>query len=131
RIFGYFDKEEMVVLTNLRIVASYSSSEIRLRKYDDEKSTKQPSSLKGTREVYFREYGKQINCQIYDRAKLSPKDVIMGPAIIEEYDSTTVIYPSQQVFVDQYLNLIITLVDQNNESYLKSMKEIKEVTYSD
>jgi N-methylhydantoinase A/oxoprolinase/acetone carboxylase beta subunit len=42
-----------------------------------------------------------------DRFKLAPGDSFVGPAIIEQYDSTIVVPPQWSVAVDGYVNLII------------------------
>ena len=45
--------------------------------------------------------------KIYDRAKLRPGHRIPGPAIVSEYDSTTVVLDGYTAEVDRYLNLLI------------------------
>ena len=49
--------------------------------------------------------------KIYDRAKLSAGLTILGPAIVSEMDSTTVILPDHQALVDKVGNLIINPVE--------------------
>jgi len=44
---------------------------------------------------------------VYLREKLGPNNKINGPAIIEENTSATVLYPNQELYVDDYGNLII------------------------
>jgi N-methylhydantoinase A len=51
-----------------------------------------------------------MSTPLYDRGLLVPGDSIMGPAIVEQLDSTTVIWPSQNCDVDAYKNLFIKLV---------------------
>jgi N-methylhydantoinase A len=51
---------------------------------------------------------------VYQRATLSSGNVILGPALVEEYASTTVIFPGDRLTVDRLGNLIIEV---NNESY--------------
>ena len=64
--------------------------------------------LKGRREVYFLETG-FAPCDVYNRYALVEGDIIAGPAIIEERESTTVMPPGTQAAVDSSLNLIIEL----------------------
>ena len=64
--------------------------------------------MKGQRKVYFPETG-FAPCDVYDRYMLVEGDVIEGPAIIEERESTTVMPPGTQASVDSSLNLIIEL----------------------
>jgi N-methylhydantoinase A len=44
---------------------------------------------------------------VYDRARLGADDRIAGPAIVEQYDSTTVVLPGQALTVDDFGNLLI------------------------
>ncbi len=47
-------------------------------------------------------------CAIYGRAALRAGNLISGPAIVEEYDSTTVIPPATSAAVDQTGNLVLS-----------------------
>ena len=42
------------------------------------------------------------------RAQLQPGDRLDGPAIVEEFGSTTVVYPGQRVEVDRFANMVLT-----------------------
>ena len=64
-------------------------------------------ALKGARKAYFAEAGGFADTTVYDRAGLRPGDVLSGPSIVEEPDSTTVCPPGYAVGVDEYLNLHI------------------------
>jgi len=59
----------------------------------------------GHRRVYF-EAG-DLDAPIYTRDRLQPGDCIEGPAIVEEFGSTTVIFPRQRASVDDFANLRI------------------------
>ena len=45
--------------------------------------------------------------RIYDRTKLSPGARIPGPAVVTEFDSTTVVLPGFTAEVDIHFNLLI------------------------
>jgi N-methylhydantoinase A len=49
----------------------------------------------------------RIEVPVYRRRYLTPGNVVVGPAIVEEQTSTTVLYPGQTAKVDAYLNLEI------------------------
>jgi N-methylhydantoinase A len=51
--------------------------------------------------------GRAHECSIYDRPRLAPGDAIAGPAIVEEYGATTVVYPGQRAEVDRLGNVIL------------------------
>jgi N-methylhydantoinase A len=63
------------------------------------------------RKCYFEQYSDVINTPIYERSGLKPGHQIKGPAIVEQEDTTTVVYPSDVVIVDKFNNLIMTRID--------------------
>jgi len=65
------------------------------------------ASPKGWRRAYFDEYQDLVDTPLYERAALAPGQEIKGPAIIEQGDTTTVIYPNQEAKVDAWGNLIM------------------------
>ena len=58
-----------------------------------------------TREVWFN--GKAHTAMIFERDNLSAGATFDGPAIVEQFDSTTVIPPNSTAEVDQYKNILI------------------------
>jgi len=52
--------------------------------------------------------GERRATRIYDRAKLEPGAALDGPAIVTEFDSTTVVLPGHRASVDVNYNLLIT-----------------------
>ncbi len=57
-------------------------------------------ALFGTRAVYFD--GQRRETPLYERARLAPGDRLVGPAIVEEFGSTTVVFPGLAATVDAY-----------------------------
>ena len=51
--------------------------------------------------------GQKIPAKIYDRAKLQPGATFDGPAIVTEFDSTTVVLPGYVASVDATFNILI------------------------
>jgi len=58
------------------------------------------------RHVWFD--GQQYATTIYDRARLKPQMRFAGPAIVTEFDSTTVVLPGYLAEIDVNLNILIT-----------------------
>ena len=58
-------------------------------------ATATPSAPDGTRPVGFG--GGHVECPVYDRARLRPGDRLAGPAVVEEFGATTVVFPGQHV----------------------------------
>ncbi|HEY0939828.1 MAG TPA: hydantoinase/oxoprolinase family protein [Steroidobacter sp.] len=59
----------------------------------------------GTQAVYMD--GEDLTAIVYDRTKLEAGNVIPGPAIVMEMDSTTVILPAHRGVVDAHGNILI------------------------
>jgi N-methylhydantoinase A len=68
-------------------------------------------AVKGQRPVYFQGDG-FVTSTVYDRARLRWGASFSGPAIVEQWDSTTVVPPGAAVDVDEYLNLVIRVRPQ-------------------
>jgi len=49
-----------------------------------------------------------VAVSVYGRERLRPGHTLSGPAIVEQYDATTVICPEQQAVVDRFGNLVVT-----------------------
>ena len=64
------------------------------------------AAVVGSRRVYEGN-GQFAQYTLYDREKLHNGNVIQGPAIIEQMDSTTIVLSNQKATVDQYLNMMI------------------------
>ena len=52
--------------------------------------------------------GERVPTKIYDRSKLEPGALLSGPAIVTEFDSTTVVLPGYAAQVDTSFNILIT-----------------------
>ena len=52
--------------------------------------------------------GRRVPTKIYDRSRLQPGASLEGPAIVTEFDSTTVVLPGHRAEVDVNFNILIT-----------------------
>jgi N-methylhydantoinase A len=66
-------------------------------------------TLKGTRSVYFPETGGFVDCPVHDRYALGAGDIIEGPAVIEERESTIVLIPGSRATADEHSNILVTI----------------------
>jgi len=64
-------------------------------------------ALKKARPVYFRRAADFVDTPVYERARLAVGDVLAGPVVIEEPDSTTIVPPEYRVRVGDFLQLVI------------------------
>jgi N-methylhydantoinase A len=60
-------------------------------------------------EILFE--GERRPTPIYDRGRLAPGNRFAGPAIVTEFDSTTVVLPGYVAAVDRFSNILITPED--------------------
>ena len=66
-------------------------------------------ALRYERDAWFRVGGslEQVPTRFYDRAALKAGNRLEGPAIVNQYDSTTVIPPGLTAHVDRFGNIVI------------------------
>jgi N-methylhydantoinase A/oxoprolinase/acetone carboxylase beta subunit len=66
-------------------------------------------ALRYERDAWFRVGGslEQVPTRFYDRTALKAGNRLEGPAIVNQYDSTTVIPPGLTAHVDRYGNIVI------------------------
>ena len=107
RAYGYSAPDEPIEIVNLRLTAIGKIAKPRQRALT-RGETHAAIAQKATRPVYFAKKNGYVDCAIYDRYRLGAGCVLLGPAIVEEVDSTTVIHPGYQAEVDHYGNLIMT-----------------------
>lgn len=67
------------------------------------------ASLRGHKPVYFRSAGDYVPTPVYKRDLLKSGNQIVGPALIEEHASTTVVQPGDSLQVDPFGNLQISI----------------------
>jgi N-methylhydantoinase A len=110
-VFGFSAKEN-VELINLRSVSVgvTKKPKIHRKKNTEEGSSSVPSTF---RDVFFEEFNEHVSCPVYIREQLSSHSILYGPCIVEQYDTTTVVYPTWKGVVDRYGSLILKM---NGES---------------
>ena len=60
------------------------------------------------RETYFTSVGETSRIPVYDRDDLARGQRLTGPAIVEEWTTTTVVLPGWEMIVDRLGNLVLT-----------------------
>jgi N-methylhydantoinase A len=106
RRYGFSPSQEVIELVNIRVSAIGSTPKIPL--HTQSKHKRDPSSaLKGQREVFFPTIEAYSPTPIFDRYRLHYGNRIIGPAIIEQQDSTIVVNPYQAVHIDRFGHVII------------------------
>jgi len=112
RRYGYHTPEQPVEIVN-----------IRLRAVGKRKKLQFPSlEVRGgedprvdTRTVYLESSEKALECPIYRRERLGPGAEITGPAIIQEYACTTVLFPGDRGTVTDTGEIVIQISEANRD----------------
>ena len=105
QIYGFRMEDTPCEIVNLRAVGLGKVPELHFPEKKADKSTDSSHAVFNEHKVYFE--GNWIPTKIYAREKLRPNNQIQGPAIVTEFDSTTVILSGHQAEVDRYLNILI------------------------
>lgn len=105
--YGYFNPEDAVEIVNFRLTAR--AGRVRPAAAGTSAGVKPVKPVReALREVYFED-DRPVQTSIYDRQKLIPGHVVEGPAIIDQLDTTTPIFPTDRAEVDALGNLIIQI----------------------
>ena len=110
RLYGYASPDNPTQLVNLRLTALTSLARPTLAPADLDGASDPARAQRERREVFFE--NEPLDTWVYDRSDLKPGDTIAGPAVVEQLDSTTVVWPGQTAAVDAYGNLILERVRQ-------------------
>ena len=104
-MFGHMAPEEPVEIVSYRVRGIGIVPQVEMPKFAPTGGTLS-HALRETRTVRFD--GADIDCPIYQRERIDVGLSVAGPAILDQFDCTTVIYPGQVARVDAWKNLIIT-----------------------
>ena len=110
--YGFASPGDPTMLMNLRLIGTGRVERPAVRRLA-RGADASARSIKGTRHVYFSEPAEALEVDIYDRELLMAGDVLAGPTIIEQMDTTIVIPPAARVEVEDQGSLIISIVDDN------------------
>lgn len=105
KVYGFSREEETVELVNIRLTAIGAIPKISF----DKTGNGVRAELKPVqaRNVFFG--GRFVETPVYNRSGLGAETVVEGPAVVEQLDSTIVVYPGQRAVTDAFGNLIIHL----------------------
>jgi N-methylhydantoinase A len=105
--FGYNDPNKRVQVVNVRLKARGQVARPSLAHLEKLEHTRMVPD--GWQEVYFGNGAgvEKPNVPVYQRERLRSEATIVGPALITQYDTTSVVPPDWQVRVDMVGNLIL------------------------
>ena len=97
------DRTARIDLVNLRVRITGKTPAITLQRV--QQATGEPAS-KGAREIWYG--GRRHPARLYERSLLAAGHRVDGPAIIEQFDTTTVVAPGFVAVTDEHGVLILT-----------------------
>jgi N-methylhydantoinase A len=101
--YGFAVESESVFALGLRVRAVGRIPKPRFGESTADAGNPEPV---GSRPVWFEETG-FVETPLYMRVPWQPRVPVAGPAVIDEYDSTTIVLPGQQWFTDETGSILI------------------------
>jgi len=112
-LFGHSSPDAAVEFITLSVSATGPMP--RSKMFEIEKGGASPDKAKkAERSVYFEEFKEYRNCPTFERSLLKANNIIKGPAVVEQMDTTIVIPPGQKATVDKYGNIFIDIMIPSN-----------------
>ena len=105
RRFGHAALDEPLELVNLRLTAVGARPKIEFPKL----ARGGADARVGTRDIHLDDAARPVSCAVYRREKLGSGAEVRGPAVIEEYASTTVLFDGDVARVADTGELIVTV----------------------
>ena len=102
REFNYRRDDAPVSIFRVALTATGMVPKAELQTHQVNKNT---PTTDNTRDVWFD--GKAHTAMVFERDNLTAGATFDGPAIVEQFDSTTVIPPKTTAEVDKYMNILI------------------------
>jgi N-methylhydantoinase A len=108
QVYAISVPNEVPEVVNLRVVSVSKVPHLDLP--DIEAGGRSPEAARtGSRSALFEEYAEYVDTPVYRRDLLRQGNVIEGPAIIDQLDSTTVVLPRQRAEVVRFGTIVITV----------------------
>jgi N-methylhydantoinase A len=104
-MFGHMAPEQAVEVVSYRVRGLGLVPPVELPRFAPTGATL-ADALRETRRVRFD--GRDVECPVYQRERLDVGLSLPGPAILDQFDCTTVIHAGQTARVDEWKNLIVT-----------------------
>ena len=104
-LFGHSGPEEPVEVVTYRVTGIGKLPEVKMPSFR-RKGVSLKSAYRGKRRARFD--GATGDAAVYQRERLDVGHEILGPAVVEQLDSTLVVHPGQVARVDRFKNILIT-----------------------
>lgn len=104
-VYGYAAPEETVELVNARLTVIGLVTKPKWQEAPLASEKPAEETISARRDCFFEDHDQWLKTPVYVRENLRPGNRIRGPAIVEQYDATTVIYPAWEAAVDRFGNI--------------------------
>lgn len=106
--YGYsYENKSLVEVVNIGVTGFGELAPPRQRA-KEMSNLKWNDLLKFTRPLYINEVSEYVDCPVFERPTEPLLEQLSGPAVIEQYDTTTVVEPGWVVTVNEFGHLLIT-----------------------
>jgi N-methylhydantoinase A len=102
RQYGFSRKDQTVELVTLWMSVEVDMGTVRYPEAPERRALPEP---KHVRPVYFS--GRWIDTPVYERETLGAGCVLTGPAVIEQMDATTLLWPGQKAEVNRWGQILL------------------------
>jgi N-methylhydantoinase A len=109
RLYSYTLPDSTVELVNLRVSLTSPLPRAEIESISPQEGPVDSAQV-SHRSVYFGVEECWVEVPCYDRLRLGAGAEILGPSVIEQLDSTTVLGPSQRAIVDSHGNLMVEVI---------------------
>jgi len=107
-VYGYSVTSEPVELVNVRLTAIGLVEKPKLKEQPLHQEKPPKEAVIANRKVVFDRDSDYLEAPVFERERLKAGNRISGPAIIEQYDATTVVNPGWTASVDTFRNIILS-----------------------
>ena len=104
--YGHKATDEPLEIVNVRLAAYGIRKKVKI---STEKKIKELKAFKGYRDIVVSDSGKTEKCPVYEREAVSRDEILEGPAIIEEYASTTFLSFGDKASISKFNDIVITI----------------------
>jgi N-methylhydantoinase A len=108
--FSYDSEDQLVEIVNLRLKAIGHTAKPHFSR-QPEGDLNPRAAQAGYKQVYFADVGsaaaRPMPTALYERPRLKPGNIILGPAVVFQLDTTTLLPPGWSATVDGWGNLVL------------------------
>ena len=107
-VYGYAVRNEPVELVNVRLIAVGLVEKPKFKEQPLHGEEPPKEAVIERRKVFFEQCNDYVKAPIYERERLNSGNVVQGPAVVEQYDAATVVYPRWKASVDKLGNIVLS-----------------------